>query len=163
MGRTPQRFPGQLIEEDSILFEDRVVDPEAVGTLWRKGDSFYAEDGTGKFNLRTGGSGITESQHKALKDLIHFIDDGPADGWVSGAYKETLPAGDPFPAQEIWWTGSGKTHKIVSLDITRNSNKTPATEQWKIYDADGSTVLVTLTDAISYSAIFETSRTRTWS
>jgi hypothetical protein len=34
-------------------------------------------------------------------------------------------------------------------------------EQWKVYDVDGSTVLATVTDSISYSGVFETSRTRT--
>jgi hypothetical protein len=103
----------------------------------------------------------TES-HSALKQLIHFIDDGPTDGWTSGAYKETLPSGNPFPTQEIWWTSSAKTHKIVSLDVTLNSSKRPTSEVWKIYAADGSTVLITLTDSISYTGAFETTRTRTW-
>lgn len=160
MGRTPQRFPGQLIEEDSIFFEDRGTDPEEVGAVWRKGDDFYAHDGVGKFNLRTGGSGITEAQHKALRDLIHFINDGPADGWASGAYKEVV--GTVFPTSEVWWTSSGKTHKIVSLDTTW-TGAVPTQEVWKIYDSDGSTVLVTVTDVISYTGIFETHRTRTWS
>lgn len=162
MSQTPQRFPGAALEDDSIQFEDRGSDPSEVGSLWRNGNDLFGRDSAGKFNLRSG-AGLTEAQHNALKQLIHFIDDGPTDGWASGAYKETLPSGSPFPTQEIWWTTSGKTHKIVSLDITRNANKTPATEVWKIYAADGSTVLVTLTDTISYSGIFETSRTRTWS
>jgi hypothetical protein len=36
----------------------------------------------------------------------------------------------------------------------------PTTEEWKMYDTDGSTVLATVTDTISYSGPFETSRTR---
>lgn len=109
-----------------------------------------------------GGGGITESQHNALRQLIHFISDGPGTGETSGAYRESLPAADPFPTSVIWYTDSGKTAKIVELTITRNANQTPSTEVWEMYDTDGSTVLVTLTDTISYSGIFETSRTRTW-
>ncbi len=92
--------------------------------------------------------------------LLQFIDDGPAEGFASGAYKETLPSADPFPTSYIWWTSAAKTHKLVELTVTRNTNKTPTTEEWKLYAADGTTVLVTATDAISYSGIFETTRTR---
>lgn len=99
--------------------------------------------------------------HKSLYDLIHFIDDGPAEGFTSGAYKETLPAGNPFPTSFIWWTSAAKTQKIVELTLTLNVNKTPATEVWEMYDATGAKI-VTVTDTIAYSAVFETSRTRTW-
>lgn len=105
------------------------------------------------------GTGISDTQHKALRQLIHFIDDGPADGFASGAYKETLPSADPFPTSFIWWTSAAKTNKIVELTVTYNANKTPATEEWKVYDASG-TLLVTVTDTIGYSGIFETTRTR---
>jgi len=41
---------------------------------------------------------ITASDHEILRQLIHFIDSGgPADGFASGAYKEILPTGNPFP------------------------------------------------------------------
>jgi hypothetical protein len=107
------------------------------------------------------GGGITATQHKALRHLIHFIDDGPAEGFASGAYREILPFAGPFPTSYVWWTSAAKTAKIVELSITYNVNKTPSTEQWKMYDTDGSTVLATVTDAITYSGVFETSRTRT--
>lgn len=110
-------------------------------------------------DLLASSSGISATQHKILRQLIHFIDDGPAEGFVSGAYKETTPTG-PFPTSEIWWESSSKLKKIVSLDTTW-SGAVITQEVWKVYDTDGSTVLVTVTDAISYSGIFETSRTRT--
>ena len=49
----------------------------------------------------------------------------------------------------------------MQLDITY-TGITPTTEVWKMYDTDGTTVLVTLTDAITYSGVFEATRTRTW-
>jgi len=107
------------------------------------------------------GSGISEAQHRVLRQLIHFIEDGPAEGFASGAYKETLPAADPFPTSFIWWESAAKLKKIVEEIVTYNANKTIATDQWKVYDTDGSTVLATVTDTISYSSIFEVSRTRT--
>ncbi len=106
------------------------------------------------------GSGLTAEQHKVLRQLIHFIEDGPAEGFASGAYKETTPTG-PFPTSEVWWESAAKLKKIISLDTTWTGAKITQ-EVWKVYDAaDGSTVLATITDAINYSGPFETSRTRT--
>ena len=52
-------------------------------------------------------------------------------------------------------------HKKIVEKLTTWSGATITQEQWKVYDTDGSTVLATITDAISYSGLFETSRTRT--
>jgi hypothetical protein len=158
---TPDRTPGPADEEE-IVFEDRTTDgdPTEVGALRYTGGSFKAKDSTGVFDLRSGGGGITEAQHKALRQLIHFIDDGPAEGFVSGAYKETLPSGAVFPTSEISWESSSKLKKIVELSTTWTGSKI-TTEEWEMYDTDGSTVLVTVTDAINYSGAFETDRTRT--
>jgi hypothetical protein len=105
-------------------------------------------------------SGVTEGDHKVLRHLIHFLSNGPGDGFDSGAYRETLPSGSPFPTSVIWWESSSKTKKIVERTITW-SGATATSDEWKIYDTDGTTLLATVTDAISYSGVFETSRTRT--
>lgn len=107
------------------------------------------------------GSGLTESQHQTLRHLIHFIDSGPAEGFASGAFRECLPASNPFPTSETWYTSSAKTDKIVELTITRGVGQRPETESWEIYDTDGSTVLATVTDTITYSGPWEVSRERT--
>ena len=126
-------------------------------------------DGSGNLVLKDGITGtktladligITEAAHRALRQLIHFIDDGPADGFASGAYCEVTPTG-PLPTTSIWYTSVAKTHKIVDEIITYNGNKTIATSQWRVYGVDGSTVLATVSDSISYSGVFETNRTRT--
>lgn len=52
------------------------------------------------------------------------------------------------------------TAKIVQCNITRNANKTPATEVWQMYATDGVTVLLTVTDTYSYSGVVETTRSR---
>jgi hypothetical protein len=106
----------------------------------------------------TTGTGLSPGAHKTLRQLIHFIDDGPAGGFASGAYKETAYSG-AFVIAEVWWESSGKLKKIVSLDITYTGIN-PTTEEWKMYDTDGSTVLVTVTDTIVYSGVFEQNRTR---
>jgi len=102
--------------------------------------------------------GLTEGAHRVLRQMIHFIDNGPAEGFASGAYRETT--GAVFPTAIIWYTDSGKTDKIVEKNITW-VGVNPTVIEWKIYDDDGSTLLATVSDAITYSGIFETSRTRT--
>lgn len=153
------------IEVAGVYLQD-VTARDETSFIWRDGDDIKFKDvnnasGHTLTQLAAAGSGITAAQHKALRDLIHFIDDGPADGFSSGAYREILPAGSPFPTLWTWWESSAKLKRIVDLTVTRNSNKTPATEQWRIYDTDGTTVLATVTDTIAYSGVIETSRTRT--
>lgn len=108
---------------------------------------------------------VTEGNHRTLRHLIHFIDDGPAGGFTSGAYKEILPAGDPFPTSIIWWESSAKLKKIVEKTITVSgvgvSTIKPTPIEWKMYDTDGVTVLATVSDAITYQGVFEVSRVRT--
>ncbi len=105
-------------------------------------------------------SGISAAVHKTLRQLIHLAHDGPFEGFTSGAYEETLPAASPFPTSAIWWTSAAKTAKIVEQTVTYNANKTINTDQYKVYDVDGATVLATVTDTYVYSGVFPLSRTR---
>ncbi len=103
------------------------------------------------------------SNHAAIRQLIHFIDDGPAEGFTSGAHKEII--GQPFPTQIIWWESVSKSKKIVEKIITRSGGSaslvTPSPITWNLYDDDGATVLATVTDVIEYDGVFPSSRTRT--
>lgn len=110
--------------------------------------------------LVAGSGGLTEDAHKTLRQLIHFINEGPAEGFATGAYKEILPSGNPFPTSMTWYESSSKSKIIVKRLITW-TGANPTTDQWKIYDTDGSTVLWIVTDSISYSGPYETTRTRT--
>jgi hypothetical protein len=158
MGLTPDRAPGPSEEEELQLEDQGVgVTPSVVGAIIQADGVVLIRDAVGTFDAR-GGTGITEAQHRALRQLIHFVDDGPAEGFASGAHRETLPTG-PFPTSMIWWESSGKAKRIVSLEVTY-TGAFPTTEVWKVYDVDGSTVLATVTDAIVYTGAFETSRTR---
>jgi hypothetical protein len=103
-------------------------------------------------------------QHPIRRELVHLAEGigGPFEDFTSGAYREILPAGDPFPTSVIWWTDSSKTDKIVELTLTYTAFKQPATMVWKSYDSDGSTVLRTVTDTMAYTSnVFEHTRTRT--
>lgn len=135
--------PGLPTEEGQVRFTNTDIVAYVGGTV---------------YSLITG-SGLTAEQHKVLRQLIHFIDDGPAEGFPSGCYKETTPAG-PFPTLEVWYESSAKLKKITQLTTTWLGAKITQ-EQWKVYDTDGSTCLATVTDSITYSGVFESSRTRT--
>ena len=159
---------GGLLTSDNV--KRGTTDPNVAMLAGNEGDLFQRTlAGTGELYVNTDGTttgwvqpgGISEATHQALRQLIHFIDDGPTCGFTTGAFKEILPAGNPFPTSYVWYESAAKVKKIVELTVTRNANKTPATEQWQMYDTDGITVLCTVTDAISYTAVFETSRTRT--
>lgn len=159
MGRTPDRRPGApLREEEGAYFDEQAAPAATEGQFVYYSGRWSFYDSTGEYDPRSGG-GISEAQHKALHDLIHFIDEGPADGWTSGAYKETTWSG-VFPQTVIWYTDSGKSKKIVELTITW-TGVNPTTEVWEMYDATGA-LLVTVTDSITYSGIFEQNRTRAW-
>lgn len=158
MARTPDRAPGPR-EEEELQLEAQSADPTVEGALRYVSGAFRGLDSTGVFDLRSG-SGLSETAHKALRQLIHFIAEGPAEGFASGAYREQLPSGSIFPTSIIWWESSSKTQKIVERTLTWTGvNLT--TDEWKIYDTDGTTLLVTVSDSISYSGIVETIRTRT--
>lgn len=157
MGRTPDRHPGRR-EENTVFFRPG-------GSVAENGEVAY-EDGVGFRFMEEGvekglnGTDLTQTQHKALRQLIHFISDGPADGFASGAYKEVSPSG-PFPTSIIWWESSAKEQKIVERTVTWSGAR-PIVDEWKMYDEDGETVVATVTDSISYdgSSPFETSRSR---
>lgn len=103
-----------------------------------------------------GGAGVTEDAHKTLLQLIHFIDEGPAEGFVTGATKTTT--GTVFPTEELW---SRADSTPLVRKTTTFTGINPTTVVWRVYAADGTTVLATVTDTISYSGPFETGRTRT--
>jgi len=100
---------------------------------------------------------LTEERHRILRQLIHFIDNGPASGFASGAYREMT--GTVFPTAIVWYdqVGAGKK-KIVSKEITWNG-AFPATITWKVYDTS-EVLLATVVDILTYSGPFEISRTR---
>lgn len=109
-----------------------------------------------------GGGGITAAQHAALRQLIHLADGGgPFEQFASGAYREILPTAGPFPTSVTWYDDNTKAKKIVEKTIVRDNFQNAISIQWRAYDTDGSTILSTVTDTISYSGPFEIDRIRT--
>lgn len=160
MPRTPDQFPGERIEE-AILFESGSVYPITNGEVtYVSGVGFqFMDEGVLKGLVSPASSSLTPAQHRDLRHLIHFIDQGPAAGILTGSFKEILPPAAPFPTLEIWWTSPDKVEKILQLEVTRSVGQLPVTESWKLFE--GASIVETVTDVITYSGVFETSRTRT--
>jgi hypothetical protein len=95
------------------------------------------------------------------RQLIYLADGvgGPFEDFPSGTYREIT--GDLFPTSVVWYESNTKAKKIVETSISYNGNKTINTVVWKNYASDGTTIINTITDTMTYNGIFETSRTRT--
>jgi len=164
-GTETDEFPNSLdknedfVDARGVTFQNTTSADEAVVAERDAEDNLVLTDPVaGSWKLsELGGGGLTESAHRTVRQLIHFIDNGPAEGFATGAYRELT--GTVFPTAIIWWESSAKLKKIVEKGITW-TGVSPTVIVWKIYDTDGSTVLATVTDTISYSGIFESSRTR---
>lgn len=152
MPATPDRHPG-VSDDEGVDLEPGSA-PTANGQIrYVPGLGFrFFEEGS---DVGLSGSGISTSTHRTLLQLIHFIDGGPAEGFATGATRTTT--GTVFPSQILWRRADST--KLVEKNITY-TGAFPTTIEWKIYDNDGTTVLATVTDTISYSGAFETSRTR---
>lgn len=70
--------------------------------------------------------------------------------------------GKVFPLRVTWYTNSGKTIKLVEKEFAYGlSSPVPTTITMRLYNGTNSnTVVRTITDTITYSQIFEVSRTR---
>ena len=119
--------------------------------------------GTKKLN-RLISNALTDTQsHQALLDIIHFLDDGPGDGWPSGAVRvrnNTAPNGTGW----VWYTSTALTARIIDLTITYAAGSiVPATKVWRLYAANGTTVVRTVTDTLTYVGPILTQKQRSWS
>lgn len=122
---------------------------------------FTVLNSAGSVKTGTSSGTLTEDGHKVLRQLIHFLPDGPGDGFSSAPYRDISPPGAVFPTSVTWWLSDAKLIKLLEKTISYNVNKSISSIVWKIYDSSGSLV-IQATDTISYSGIFETSRTRTF-
>jgi hypothetical protein len=103
---------------------------------------------------------LTPTEHETLRQLIHFLDNGPGDGFQTGAVREITPPGSIFPTAVTWYLDSTLTTKLAEKLITW-SIPVPTMITWNIYQTDGITIAHTVTDTITYvNTIFEVSRIR---
>jgi len=93
------------------------------------------------------------------KRLLEKFISAPAAGWPSGVFEEVTYVSS-FPSVVTWWTSSAKTTKIADATYTRNGAQQATTVVWRMFAADGTTVLETATDTLAYSNGTMTTRTR---
>jgi hypothetical protein len=135
--------------------EGKFCRQESDNTIWMLIDY---ENGDWVEVGNSSGGELTIEAHKALRQLIHFINDGPAEGFASGAYKEIT--GTVFPTSIIWYNESGTSKKKIVEKLITWTGVVPTEITWNIYDSS-EVITATVVDTISYSTVFETSRTRT--
>lgn len=110
--------------------------------------------------LLAGAGGLTEEGHKVLRQLIHWIPDGPGDGFSTTPFKKTTWSGI-FKTAEVWWESSSMLKKIFEHTMTWTGiNKTG--EVWTLYKTDGTSPHARATDTITFNGIFEDERTRVY-
>ena len=100
---------------------------------------------------------LDPATHETLRQLIHFIDEGPANGFLSGAYREVT--GTLYPTAITWYDSAAPGHKKIVEKLITWTGVLPTTIAWNMYDATGA-LIATVTDIITYSGVYETHRTR---
>jgi hypothetical protein len=131
---------GYYIQNDSSNDSNVIISRDASNNMT------FADSVNGTKNL------FQLSSHRTL---IHFIDEGPGEEYVTGATKTIT--GTVFPT-EILWKRADATN-LVKQTITWTGPR-PTVVEWKLYDTNGTTVLATVTDTVSYTGPFESSRSR---
>lgn len=144
---------GVAIQNDTSNDDAVLISRDAFGNL-----TFLDVANTVKTLTDLVNGGLTVDAHKTLRQLIHFINEGPAEGFASGAYKEVT--GTVFPSAIVWYDSSGANRKKIVEKLLTWTGVKVTMVVWKIYD-ESETLLATITDAITYNGIFEASRTRT--
>ncbi len=110
----------------------------------------------------TGSGGLTPETHEVLRQLIHFLDEGPGHGFATPVYK--VVTGGLFPTRIDWFVDAGLTQRIFSKLINRTgpsgSLVLPNPITYIVYQSDGTTPAQTATDTVTYSGVAEVARTR---
>lgn len=130
---------------------DNTVKTDMDDYMLSKGFTF---DSTSPTTTPAQASSSAEENKRLLEKFIS----APAEGWPSNVYREVT--GSPFPSAVTWWTSSAKTTKIAEAIYTRNGAQQATTVQWRMYASNGTTVLSTITDTITYTNGMEATRTR---
>lgn len=166
-GTEEDTFPTAIEEtEDALSARGIYLQPASGGAdegvlVWRDSNDMKLEDkSVGPITLTEINAKINVTQHKALRDLIHFIDDGPCEGFATGAYQETTWS-TYFKTAVVWYDKSGAGKKKIVEKLITWTGMNATTKVWKMYDA-AETLLVTVTDTLTYSGYQISSKSRSW-
>jgi len=122
-----------------------LIDPTSGSAIWK--------------DITSASSGLSADDHKSLRHLIHFLNEGPGDGFYPNPFREI--SGGVFPTRVTWWTDANKTLRLFQTEITR-SGIYPITESHKMFASDGITILASAKDVITYNGVFEMARSRSF-
>lgn len=114
MPQTPDRHPGPLIEDDEIILTEQASDPPDAGGVRYVGGAFRMKDVLGVFNPRSGGGGITESEHEALDTLTH---------WINETNWQEINRTGSKVSSIVNWETSDKLKKVREVLVTRSGGK----------------------------------------
>lgn len=130
MSQTPDRTPGEALEE-GILFEDQGASglggglPGNVGQMRRVGGRVYTRDNVGLYEPR---------------DISHFL--------VETSFDEAVYIGSQL-SEVITWRTSSRLLRIRDVRCLYTGSRVTEVRT-RQYADDGSTVLFTITETISY-------------
>ena len=166
-GTEEDTFPTAIEEtEDALSARGIYLQPASGGAdedvlVWRDTNDIKLQDkAVGPITLTQIDAKINATQHKALRDLIHFIDDGPCDGFATGSNQETTWS-TFFKTNVVWYDKSGEGKKKIVEKIITWTGMNATTKVWKMYDAT-ETLLITVTDKLTYDGYQITGKSRAW-
>lgn len=154
MPRTPDSVAGPLIEGEALVLESQASDPPAEDDyglartfkIWRNGELIKQAPNASEIWIL-----LDEKQHRAVRQLMHYLAGGGPGEEFASAYWEGEAV--VFPTYGIWWETSDKIKKIVEETATWASGKM-ATNTVKVYKTDGTSVAAQAVDTATYSANF---------
>ena len=129
MSKTPDDYPGVRIDEGLELTDEGLLASTPGEMRYTSGRFSFYDATIGEYDPAAG-SGLSESQHNALRVLVHLADggSGPMEGFASGAYRESI--GGIFPTSITWYETSAKLKKIVDKSYIW-TGAFPTTITWK--------------------------------
>lgn len=78
---------------------------------------------------------------------------------VDGAVQDVLPAASLYPTEVVWYSDASKTVELLRVTYTRDGVQVTKIV-WRVFNLSGALVL-TVTDDITYSGLYEIERVRT--
>ena len=102
-----------------------------------------------------------------IRQVLFLAEYGPFEGFSTDSMFHSISRGttsltNHLVSQSIWYTDISKSAKIFETEYTnRNTAQQAQKIVYKVYEQDGFTVKTTVTDIITYSGIYETTRIRT--
>lgn len=158
MPQTPDRFHGESLNQEGIVFEPTGSNPTRLAEIVYvsgTGFKFYDED-----HVKDLGD-VTSASHERLQQFVHWLN-APGRGYTDSPFMEAV--GVPFESRITWWSDSSKTKKLFQTEITR-SGILPTTQNYKLFSSDGVTLVNpsgSMRDVMFYQGTFEVARSRSF-